>query len=53
MFKYTRVGTVSVEVINAIGNTPTMVDDIGVDIIGILMCRVNTGITVDNDKVLI
>ena len=53
MVKYTRVGTVSVGVRHTIRNTDTMVDDVGVVIVGILMCRVSTDVTVDNDKLLI
>ena len=38
---------------HAIGNTATMVDDVGVIIVSILVRRVSTSVTVDNDKLLI
>ena len=53
MVKYARVGTAAVGVRHTIGNTATMVDDVGVVIVGILICRVSTGVTVYNDKLLI
>ena len=37
----------------AIENAATMVDDVGVVIVGILVCRMSTGVTIDNDKLLI
>ena len=38
---------------HVIGNAATMVDDVGVIIVGILVCRLSTGVTVDSDKLLI
>ena len=38
---------------HVIGDGAAMVDDIGVVIVGILMRRISTGVTIDNDKLLI
>ena len=38
---------------HTIGNTATMVDDVGDIIVSILVRRVSTSVIVDNDKLLI
>ena len=43
----------SVGVRHATGNAATLVDNVGLVIIGILVRRLSTGVTVDNDKLLI
>ena len=38
---------------HTIRNAATMVDDAGIIIVGIMVCRLSTSVTVDNDKLLI
>ena len=51
--RYARVGSVYMGVRHTIGNAATMVDDVGVVIFGILVRRLSTGVTIDNNKLLI
>ena len=43
----------SVGVMHAIGNAATIVDDVGVVIVGVFVRRLSTGVTIDNNKLLI